>query len=296
MKILVSGATGFIGQHLIARLASQHTIQAIIRPSTDISFLNQHHIRTYTFDGQIDGLITHLQVEKFDGVIHLASLFLAQHTPADTRSLVESNVLFSTMLLEAAVQSKIPWLINTGTFWQHYNNSDYSPVNLYAATKQAFQDIAQYYIETGVINFVTLQLSDTFGPGDTRKKIFNLWGKIANSRELLEMSPGEQMFDISYIDNVVDAYSRLVTLMSKDTSGALSGQVFAVSSGQVTTLKKLAKLFEKVLRTTIPIVWGAKPYRPREVMKPWNKGRPVPGWKPKVSLEDGIRKTFHGQP
>lgn len=292
MKIIVTGASGFIGSHLLKRLLDDnHQVHVIVRTSDDPQLLDKQ-VHSFVPTGQIDDLIAYLNQQHFDGVIHLASLFLAQHKSSDIKELIESNLLFSTTILEAATVSKIPWFINTGTFWQHFESKAYSPVNLYAATKQAFEDIAQYYVETGAINFVTIKLSDTFGPNDIRPKIFNLWARASQGNEPLDMSPGEQIIDINYIDNVIDAYARMIQLLSKDDNHQFSGHFYAVSSDQRMTLRELAKTFEQVTGHALQINWGKKPYRPREVMVPWDKGERIPGWKPQVSIEEGIKRTF----
>src|SRR4029077_8923064 len=134
----------------------------------------------------------------------------------------------------------------------------YSPVNLYAATKQAFEDIARYYTETSPITIVTLKLSDTFGANDTRPKLFTLWLKIGKSKEALEMSPGEQLLDISYIGNVVDGYVQLVKLLSKKSGRSLNGQIFALKANKRLSLKSLATVFEQITKTKLNIRWGQK--------------------------------------
>lgn len=294
MKLIISGAAGFIGKHLVKRLLKEnHSVCAVVRSSTNLDYFKKEKIKFYIFDGDIKKLIFFMQKENFNGTIHLASLFLTQHQPEDIRGLIDSNVFFATILLEASIQSQIPWFINTGTFWQHYHNKRYSPVNLYAATKQAFEDIAKYYIESSPINFVTLKLSDTFGPVDTRPKIFNLWFKISQTKEKLDMSPGEQIIDISYVDNVIDGYVRLIKLLSRDKAQELKGKSFAIKSNKRVTLKKLANIFEKVTKTKLNINWGERKYWSREVMIPWNKGRTIPGWKSKISIQEGIKKTFN---
>lgn len=296
MKVLISGATGFIGVNVLQELESAgYEISILVRDTTDTSKISKK-IKKYNFNHDLPSLIEYMESEKFDGVIHLASLFLASHKSEDVESLVTSNVVFSTLLLEAAVRAKIPWFINTGTFWQHYKNKRYSPVNLYAATKEAFEIIAKYYLETTTINFVTIQLSDTFGTLDTRPKIFNLLSKISKSGETLEMSPGEQLLDITHVKNIVDAYRQLSQLLAKDTKRKLKGKVFALSSRKVISLKKFVSIFEKVSGTKLNITWGGRPYRQREVMVPWNKGIKVPGWKPKITLEEGIRLTLKEEP
>ncbi len=295
MKLLISGATGFIGAHLIKRLQKEkHEVVAIVRPSTTRADLPQK-IPTYVFNNDVPELIAFMSREKFDGVIHLASLFLAQHKADDLKNLIDSNLFFGTALIEGSTKSNTRWFINTGTFWQHYKNKKYSPVNLYAASKQAFETLAQYYIETTSINFVTIKLSDTFGPGDTRPKIFNLLSKIKASKETLDMSQGEQILDISYIENVIDGYMRMITLLSKKDGDSLRGKSFAISAKKRFTLQELVKVFEKMTGSKLSINWGGRSYRDREVMVPWEKGLPIPGFKPKHSLEDGIRKTLKDQ-
>lgn len=276
MKTLISGATGFIGGHLTKRLAAEgHTIRAVNRA-----------------ENEPDAIRSIIRSEgPFDGVIHLASLFLKDHQPEDISALIESNVLFGTHLLDAASEAGIPWFLNTGSYWEHDKEGGYDPANLYAATKQAFENIGTYYARVRGINFLTLKLFDTFGPGDTRPKIFNLWEKIAETGETLDMSPGGQIMDMNYVDNVIGAYLRAVELLSSEAGRNLSGQIFAVSSGERMTLKELAHLFGQATGKTLNIKWGAKPYRPKEIMEPWI-GKTLPGWKLGVSLEEGIRRTF----
>jgi CDP-paratose synthetase len=292
-NIAVTGASGFIGQHVINRLHTDgHRVCVITRPSSKLPKELSQKVTPIVFNGDVSQLTTELKKRKVTGMIHLASLFLAQHTAEDISELIQSNVLFGTQLLEASVQSDLKWFMNTGTFWQHYQDASYSPVNLYAATKQAFLAIAQYYYETHPLNFLTLELSDTFGPNDPRPKLISLWQKIATSGETLGMSAGEQYIDLNYVENVIDAFVHAMTLLAQDKKLQYKGKSYAISSGRVLPLKELAPLFQKVTGKKLNIEWGQKPYRPREVMRPWSLGQSLPGWQPKVSLEEGLRKTL----
>lgn len=292
MKILLTGATGFIGSHLTRKLLEKNCgLCAIVRKTTKKTLLDQR-VRVYVFDGDVEKLISFLKKEKFDGVIHLASLFLSSHQTADVADLVSSNIYFPTLLLEACAKAGVPWFINTGTFTQHYKNKSFSPVNLYSASKQAFEDMAKYYVEADGINFVTIKLFDTFGPNDTRPKIFSLWSKIAQTGESLDMSPGGQIMDMNYVENVADGYIKMAELLSAKNSKKFKGKVFTLSSGERMSLKNLAKVFEEASGKKLYINWGKRPYRDREVMVPWSKAKNVPGWKPKISLHEAIKLTI----
>jgi len=292
MKIFITGATGFIGKHLVNKLVEEgHNITINLFGEEQSPFSNK--ILTYKLNE--DNILTdtkYFKQEAFDGIIHLASLYITLHKPEDAIRLIDSNVRFSTYILECASQAKIKWFVNTGTFWQNYENADYSPVNLYAATKQAFESIAKFYIDTNQIKFCTLRLCDTYGPDDTRPKIFNLWNRIAKSGETLEMSAGNQVIDISYIDDIVEAFFMLASHLQNTSIGIINGTVYAVKAETRYTLKELAAIFEKVKLQKLHINWGRREYRDREVMHPWTNGQIVPGWVPKVSIEKGIKNII----
>lgn len=232
----------------------------------------------------------YLREHQVEGIIHLASLYLASHRPDQVADLVNANILLGISLLEAAKLAGVKWFLNTGTIWQNYQSpersDEYHPVNLYAATKQALITMARYYQETSPIRFSTLKLCDTYGPGDTRRKILALFREIAQSGETLAMSPGEQRMDLLHINDVVAGFQVLANRLADPAASLLPEYV--LSSGHPRSLRELASMFEQVNGARLPIEWGGRPYREREVMEPY-RGNVLPGWSPKVSLETGMK-------
>lgn len=284
MKILVTGATGFIGTNLTSELRKQHELFILGQFEGDPEKLGLPGI---IMTDDILHLAGFIKSNKIEGIIHLASLYLTVHTPQDVKELVSSNVYLGTAILEAAsIAGCVKWFLNTGSIWQNYNakGMEYNPVNLYAATKQAFIDMAKYYSDVFGIKFCTLKLCDTYGPNDTRKKIFKLFKDYSESGEILKMSPGEQKIDLIYISDVIAGFNRLAELLASDK---LLDDEYVLTSGMQIPLKNLAQIFSKVSGRNLNIEWGGRQYRAREVMEPW-KGIPVPGWKPEVSVEKGI--------
>ncbi len=284
MNILVTGATGFIGTNLTAELRKEHNLFILGQFAGDPEKLG---LPGCVMTDDIEALSGYMKDNQIEGIIHLASLYLTVHTPGQIKDLVSSNVFFGTAVLEAASMAGVRWFLNTGSIWQNYNvrDTEYNPVNLYAASKQAFIDMAKYYTDVFGIRFCTLKLCDTYGPNDTRRKIFKLFKDISESGEVLKMSPGEQLMDILYISDIVRGFSRLADLLAGD---ACLKAEYVLSSGEQIPLKQLAGTFERVSGRKLNIEWGGRPYRDREVMVPW-KGGTVPGWKAEVTLEDGIR-------
>lgn len=291
MEILVTGATGFIGQNLVKSLLDKgYSITAIVRNNSDTTSIDSR-AEIFPYSGEITELISLFQTKLFDGVIHLASLFMSSHQTKDVSSLIFSNIQFGTELLETCKHSKTKWFINTGTFWQHYDNNAYNPVNLYAATKQAFEDIAKYYTETSSLIFTTLKLNDTFGPNDTRPKIFNLWHQLSQSNETLEMSPGDQIIDICYIDDVISAYEMLITHLTNNPK-IVKNKTFIANSKERMSLKNLSKIFEESTNTKLNIHWGGREYREREVMFPCDSIQALPEWEARYTLKEAIQKMI----
>ena len=288
---LVTGATGFVGSHLARRLVREGwQVHIISRENSRLLDAPEFDKMTkHIYAGTSESMIAAVAQVKPDVVFHLASLFLAQHKSNEVESLIQSNVLFGNQLLEAMKINEITRIINTGTSWQHYNNDDYNPVCLYAATKQAFEAVLEYYIQACGIKAITLKLFDTYGPDDPRPKLFHLLNKAATSGETLDMSGGEQLIDLVHIDDVTEAYliaaQRLIECMAQQH------ECYAVSSGHPMPLRDLVKLYSEVTGNAIQVKWGAEPYRFREVMKAWTGGDSIEGWQPKLALADGMKSS-----
>lgn len=285
MNILITGATGFVGRHLVRKLKKDFSLHLLVREGSDLTGLKG--IPAFCFEENIPELRQYLNKEKIEGIVHLASLYVAQHREEQIKALMLSNVYFGTALLEAASESGVRWFLNTGTIWQNYEpeSPEYCPVNLYAASKQAFIDMARYYTAVCPLRFVTLKLCDTYGPRDTRTKILALFKRIAETGEELSMSPGEQQIDLLHIDDVTAGFRVLIERLSR---GEEAGSEYVLRANRRYSLRELAAVFEEVSGKKLHILWGGREYRSREVMCPWNRGTVLPGWQPQISLQKGI--------
>jgi nucleoside-diphosphate-sugar epimerase len=292
MRVLLTGGSGFIGGHLRRHLAAAG-VEVVLLVRRDLPGIDVPQLRMPDDPAVLAEL---LAARRFDGVIHLATRFQAGHAAADIPAMVAANVTFAALALDAAAQAGVRWFLNTGTYWQHYRGAAYDPVNLYAATKQAFEDIGRFYAANGAIDFCTLCLNDTYGRGDSRPKLFNLLRNALVSGETLEMSGGEQTMNILHVDDVCAAFLLLAGRLDADRDGALNNRRFALSSDEPCTIRELAGMFEAIGGRDLRLLWGKRPYRVREVMLPACPAEPLPGWSPRIPLRQGIADFLGATP
>lgn len=281
---LVTGATGFIGKHLTRRLIQLGwRVHLVTRPNSLLpNYPEFSQATNHCYSGQTSEMHSILAAAKPDVVFHLASHFLAEHkSDRDAEQLIASNITFATALLEAMKETGIRHFINTGTVWQHYQGDNYEPVNLYAATKQAFEDILAYYVSAHDFRAITLKLSDTYGPDDTRPKLLNLLRHTTVENLPLHLSPGQQKIDLVHVDDVVNAY--LLSAQQIQQNSFRGHARYSVGTGKPISLQSLIKQCETAWGKKPPVEFGARPYRAREVMLPW-QGALLPGWSVKMDL------------
>ena len=288
-KCIITGATGYIGSHVLKHLLSKDwEVHIIADPRFGYDNIKDvlTQIDVFEYDGNIHTLCDYFQKVQADVVFHLAAAVITNYKPEQVPVLIQSNIQFGTEVLEAMKQSGTRMIVSTGSYWQNYNNDDYNPVDLYAATKEAFEKVLKYYSEVEGIRAVTLRLYDVYGTGDKRPKLWNILKQIAGTGQVVNLSPGEQLLDMVYISDVCTAFEQAYNLLSCDST--IHNVVYGVYTNNRKRLKDIVELYIKIIGKPVSVVFGGKPYKAREVMLPTDKLKMVPGWKPSVSLEEGL--------
>lgn len=295
MKVLITGANGYIGSNLTEALIAQgFSVDIIVRPDSKLDLLKGllKKIKIFVHDGSTLKMVSILKDSKPNVVCHLAGISSYDYSLDDIEELIKSNILFGNQLVESMIKNNVFNLINTGTYWQHYKTLEYNPTCLYAATKQAFVDILKFYVESSSLNVINLKLFDNYGPNDTRNKLFNFINKSILNNKIINMSPGDQIIDLVYITDLIDAYLISINKIIKDERNGFND--FFLSTKNRISLKNLVYKFLKITNQKVEINWGGREYRKREIMIPIVSDKNLPGWNPKISIDQGIRLMIKG--
>lgn len=282
---LITGATGFLGRHACTAFTDRGwSVHQVVRglgrtPTPGI----------HPTDGSFSSLRQIVSGVSPDVIVHLAASYKRDHRADEIEEMIQSNVVFGTHLLEAASKCECRRVVVSGTAWQHFDPSEqgYSPANLYAATKQAFEDIAKFYAQAYGFNITSLHFGDIYGPDDDRDNVFNLLRLQVRSHQPMELSPGLQLLDPLF---VTDATNVLVLAAERLFAPTWHGlEVFSALPGNPVQLRQIIQSWCNIHQVNPAMVWGARPYRAREVMRTWTGGNWLPGWAPSIGLEEGLR-------
>ena len=293
LAVAITGATGYLGTHLSRRLVQQGVaVTCLLRTGSESKLATdlQGRVRVLSTDETPEKLAQGLRDHSVSALLHLATHFVAEHSDASIPLLIESNIALGTRIAEATALAGCQRFLNIGSFWQHFEGEAYSPASLYAATKKAFEDILHYYSAVRGLSVINLKFAAVYGPSDPRAKIINLLFKSAQAQTRLALSGGEQLMDLIYVDDAVQAV--LAGLKVLESSAPSSQASFSVSSEQSLSLRNFVQIMEDSTGQKPPIDWGAKPYRQREFFKDWVFDPPLPNWAPQVTLKDGLKQVF----
>lgn len=288
MKILVTGATGFVGKHLIQKLRD-----------FDVRFVVRNINTEYSKDRQIVYNDEKLDVFQKDVksynpkiVIHLASYLTSSDDISSIKNIVDSNILFTSILLESLKSTDLELFINTGTFAEYYyNDGKENPAYFYSASKIAIKPIIKYFKNIQGFKTINIIPYTIYGGKSKSKKVIDYILDSLDSKLYLEMTNGEQILDFIHIEDVTDFYVHCVNNINllKDEED------YHLGTGKGTSIKGLSNIIEDLTNKKANINWGSKEYRTLDIMRaiaPIYKLEKELNWKPKVSIEDGIKKIL----
>ena len=283
-KVLITGISSYLGSKIARILISNNvSVAGIIRKNSNLALLEdvKDKIKFYNYDGTLESLSSCFK-HRYDVVIHLAASTSFNHDFTNLDKIIDSNIRFGVHILEYLRKTSDTLFINTSTYWTH-QNKEYSPVNLYAATKQAFIDILIFYNDAFNVPSLTLVLYDVYGLDDTRNKLINCLLNAFGAQKEINLTKGEQELDLVYIDDVVRGYITAANYYL--TKKKRRHEIYSLSTGRPIKLKEIVSKLEKAFGIYNLAHLGAIPYRERQIFKIHYKYKKLPYWQPKTDLD-----------
>ena len=304
MRVVVTGAAGFIGSHLCERLlAAGHEVVGIdcfsdyyARAIKEKNLETSSSHDSFQFE-QVD-LVDAALPALVDGaavIFHLAGHPAVPSWPGPFDRYVRDNVTATQRLLEALKGAPIKRLVFAGS-WSVYGDAERFPTNEsalprpvspYGVTKLAAEHLVRLYTQNFGVPAVSLRYFTVYGPRQRPDMAFSRFMQALADGEPIEVfGDGEQTREFTYVSDAVEG-------TIKAAKADVVGQVFNLGGGsRVTVNKVLATLEEishlKVRRENLP----AAPGDPRHTGASINLAREQLGWEPRVSLREGLAKQW----
>jgi len=289
MNILLTGATGFLGSYLLKSfIAKGYEVIALKRSTSNSYRINDYLDKCVVYDIDTGSLDSIFENHKIDMVINTVTDYGRANKILS--SIVNTNLIFGLQLLEKSVDENVKAFINTDTLLDRNINS-------YALSKAQLVDWMQFLSKENT-KMVNIKIEHMYGKLDDENKfIYWLIKQLKSNVDKVDLTSGIQKRDFIYIDDIVSAYQMIINNI--DT--LVDYEEFELGRGKSIKVKHFIellsdKLSEKGSINTI-LNFGAIPYRKNENMNmvvDISKLEKL-GWKPKVSIEDGINKITSGE-
>ena len=307
MKILVTGAGGFIGSHLTELLLREgHDVRALVLYNSRGQWEHLEEVEPrlrgrleVTLGDVRDARFVRNAVKGVDAVLHLAALIgipYSYHAPA---SYVDTNVTGSLNVLEACREEGVKRVVMTSTS-EVYGTALYTPIDEkhplqaqspYAASKIAADKLAESYHKSFGLPVVTLRPFNTYGPRQSARAVIpTVLSQALSGAEVVRLGSLSPKRDLTFVEDTARAF--LAALLTK----GIEGKTIHVGQGSAVTVGEIAKLCLKAAGSRAKIASVAERKRPAAsevglLLCGAAQAKKVLRWSPTVSLADGLART-----
>jgi len=307
MKILVTGAEGFIGSHLTEMLVEKgYKVKAFVRYNfkNDWGWLERSKylkdIEIYTGDIR-DYDSVYDSMKDVNIVFHLAALIGIPYSYISPLAYIKTNTEGTYNVLEAARKLKIQRVIHTSTS-EVYGTAQYVPIDEkhpynpqspYAASKAAADHLALSYYRSFDLPVTIIRPFNTFGPRQSARAIIpTIISQILAGKKQIKLGNLSPTRDLTYVKDTVNGFIT-VGLHEKTV-----GDVYNLGTGREVSIGDLAKKIMDLIGTKVEIITDEKRIRPEKseverLLSNPEKAMKLTGWKPQYTLEEGLIETIN---
>lgn len=281
--ILMSGATGFLGSNILKALLNRNYNLIILKRSfSDVWRIKDiiEKVKYFNLDEiPIEEMFQNVDV---DIILHCATNY--GRGEKDLFNIIEANLLMPLRLLEIGKKNGVKCFINTDTILD-------KRVNYYSLSKSQFKS----WLDMNSDNLICINvpLEHFYGPFDDKTKFVSfVIDKILSDAEAIDFTKGEQKRDFIYIDDVVDAFGKMIDNAFNLRDGFYN---YEIGTDKPVEIRQLVNMIKKISgNSKTKLNFGAIPYRKNEIMLSKVNITEITklGWEPRYSLKEGLSITI----
>lgn len=279
MRILLTGATGFIGKNLLSRfLQDQHSVLT----------LNSNLANEY-------GMLAEIELFNPEIIYHCAAN-KASSSKESAQEDIQTNIVGTWNLLKALRNCNYQLFVNLGSS-SEYGQKDYpmneddvlEPNSYHSFSKGAQTNLIQTYGLVENKPVITLRLFSVYGPHERKTRLIPAVIDACLNKKELKLSSSSVVRDFVYIDNVVDICANGIDTLKKNV-----GQIFNVGTGKQTSIQEVVDICSRLTGHTPKCFWNenSRTWDTKNWVSDCFKTQALLGWKSTVSIEDGLKKTI----
>ncbi len=297
-RVIVTGATGFVGANLARRLLQDgHEVHLLVRQgynSWRIAAI-QNEVKLHQVDLTDEATLGQLISQiRPDWIFHLAT-YGAYSSQNDAHKAVQTNIVATTNLVEACLNTGFEAFVNTGSS-SEYGFKDHSPSeeewlepnSYYAVTKASATLYCRYTAQNRGVLLPTLRLYSVYGPYEEPTRLLPTLVTRGLQGELPPLVNPNIARDYVYVEDVITAYLLAATQPEQEP-----GAVYNVGTGHQTSLREVVEVAREVLNILAEPQWGSMPNRQWD-SEVWvsnnHKIQQVLGWQPRYNFAQGFRQ------
>jgi len=306
-SVLVTGAGGFIGSHLVEALVNNGAkVRAYVRYNSrndpgllsmlPEDLLNQVEI----IPGDLRDLpAVQAAISSVDLVYHLGALIAIPYSYLHPLEVVETNVMGTLNVLQAALQSGVTRLIHTSTS-EVYGTAQQVPIgeshplqgqSPYSASKIGADKLAESFYCSFELPVVTLRTFNTYGPRQSARAVIPTIITQALSQQVIRLGNLDARRDLTYISDTVDGFLRAAQAPD------VEGKTINLGTGKEVSIGDLAGKIIELVDLPVKVEIDPERLRPEKsevqrLLADNQLAQQYLGWKPQVELTDGLKQTI----
>jgi len=305
-RVLVTGADGFIGSHLIEMLVNKgYQVKAISQYN---SFNNWGWLEDINCKDQIEILsgdirdphFCKLITKEVDIIFHLAALIAIPYSYIAPDSYVDTNIKGTLNICQAAKESGNIRLIHTSTS-EVYGTAQYVPIDEnhpmqaqspYSATKIAADAMAISFYNSFDLPLTIARPFNTYGPRQSARAVIpTIITQIANGMQEIKLGDVSPTRDFNYVEDTCRGF---ISLMESDKT---IGETINIGSNFEISISDTLNIIKDLMNSDVKFIPDSERIRPgkSEVFRLWcdnSKIEKLTGFKPEVDIKEGLKRTI----